>query len=89
MLGSLGWEELLVILAIVALISGASRVADLGGALGRGVREFREGVRGDDEAPDAANDDADTEASAEAPSEAVPPEAAAAGSGAAASPPQE
>lgn len=41
MLGSLGWEELLVILVILALLFGASRVAAVGGALGRGIREFR------------------------------------------------
>lgn len=41
MIGSLGWQELLIILVILALIFGASRVADLGGALGRGIREFR------------------------------------------------
>lgn len=41
MLGSLGWEELLVILVILALLFGASRVSELGGALGRGIREFR------------------------------------------------
>ncbi len=42
MLGSLGWEELLIILVILALLFGASRVAGLGGALGRGIREFRQ-----------------------------------------------
>jgi sec-independent protein translocase protein TatA len=41
MIGSLGWQELLIILVILALIFGATRVADLGGALGRGIREFR------------------------------------------------
>jgi sec-independent protein translocase protein TatA len=45
MVGSLGWQELVLVLAIVALIAGGSRVADVGGALGRGVREFRRGVR--------------------------------------------
>jgi sec-independent protein translocase protein TatA len=52
-LGSLGWEELVLILAIVALIAGGGRVADLGGSLGRGVREFRRGVQGEDEPSDA------------------------------------
>ena len=47
MLGSLGWQELLIILAILALVFGASRVADLGGALGRGIREFRQEAKGD------------------------------------------
>ena len=41
MIGSLGWQELLIILVILALLFGASRVASLGGALGKGIREFR------------------------------------------------
>lgn len=49
MLGSLGWEELLIILVIVALVFGASRVSDLGRSLGRGIREFRDEVKKDDE----------------------------------------
>ena len=48
MLGSLGWQELLIIFAILALIFGASRVADLGGALGRGIREFRSEAKSED-----------------------------------------
>ncbi|MGE0229368.1 MAG: twin-arginine translocase TatA/TatE family subunit [Dehalococcoidia bacterium] len=57
MLGSLGWQELLIVLVILALVFGASRVADMGGALGRGIREFRsEAGRPDDssDAPPAA-----------------------------------
>ena len=51
MFGSLGWQELLIILVILALVFGASRVADLGGALGRGIREFRsEASTGNDKA---------------------------------------
>ena len=50
MIGGLGWQELLIILVIIALIFGATRVADLGGARGRGIREFRqEAARPDDE----------------------------------------
>lgn len=41
MIGDVGWEELLIILVILALVFGASRVSDLGGALGRGIRDFR------------------------------------------------
>jgi sec-independent protein translocase protein TatA len=53
MIGSLGWQELLIILVILALLFGASRVSDLGGALGRGIREFRSEARGeDDDSPD-------------------------------------
>ena len=49
MLGTLGWQELLIVLVILALIFGASRVSDLGGALGRGIREFRTEARRDEE----------------------------------------
>lgn len=49
MFGTLGWQELLIILVILALLFGASRVADLGGALGRGIREFRSEARAEDD----------------------------------------
>lgn len=50
MFGTLGPTELLIILAIIVVLFGASRLAGLGGALGRGIREFREEARnGDDD----------------------------------------
>ena len=52
MLGSLGWQELLIILVILALLFGAGRVAGLGGALGRGIREFRQEARTTDDKKD-------------------------------------
>ncbi len=48
---SLGPTELIVILLIVVLVFGASKLGDLGGAVGRGIREFREASR-DPEAKD-------------------------------------
>ena len=48
MIGGLGWQELLIVLVILALLFGASRVAYLGGALGRGIREFRTEAKSDD-----------------------------------------
>lgn len=63
MIGGLGWQELLIVLVIIALIFGASRVADLGGALGRGIREFRQEARSDDEeeAAEASDEDGEDE----------------------------
>ena len=63
MFGDIGWQELVLTLAILALVFGASRVADIGGALGRGVREFRDEVRGDDKpaAPAKPADEAPAE----------------------------
>jgi len=60
MIGSLGWQELLIILVILALLFGASRVADLGGALGKGIREFRSEARGSE---DESKDDQDAKTS--------------------------
>lgn len=54
MFGSLGWQELLIVLVILALVFGASRVASLGGALGRGIREFRSEASGGDKPKDAS-----------------------------------
>ena len=46
--------ELLIVLAILLLVFGAKRVPQLGRSLGKGIREFREGVaeasREDDDA---------------------------------------
>lgn len=55
-LGPIGAPELLIILAILALLFGASRIRDLGSALGGGIREFRReaGKQDDDEEKDQA-----------------------------------
>ena len=42
--------ELLIILVIVIVLFGATRFAALGGSLGKGIREFRRGIRDDDPA---------------------------------------
>ena len=46
MFGSLGVPELLIILAIVLLIFGYSRLPQLGKGLGQSIRNFRQGLRG-------------------------------------------
>lgn len=48
---SLGAPELLIILVIVMLIFGGSKIRDVMRSLGTGVREFREAASGDKEAP--------------------------------------
>ncbi|MBN2053975.1 twin-arginine translocase TatA/TatE family subunit [bacterium] len=42
----LGFWELVVILLIVLVIFGASRLPKLGGSLGEGIRNFRDSLRG-------------------------------------------
>ena len=44
MFGSFGVMELLVILAIVVIIFGASKLPQLGKGLGEGISNFRDGL---------------------------------------------
>ncbi len=62
MFRSFGWPEALIILAVVVIVFGVGKLPQVGGALGKGIREFRRGKSGlledeDDEAestePDA------------------------------------
>jgi len=46
MIRDIGAPELLIILAIVVVLFGASRVSQIGGAIGRGIREFRHELKG-------------------------------------------
>lgn len=48
MFGSLGLPELLVILVIVIVIFGASRLPQLGRGLGEGISNFKNGLRPDE-----------------------------------------
>lgn len=48
-MASLGAPELLIILVIVIVLFGASRLAGVGAALGNSVREFRKSVKDDDD----------------------------------------
>ncbi len=41
----IGFPEMLVILAILLLVFGASRLPDLGRGLGKAIRGFRESTR--------------------------------------------
>ena len=45
MFGSLGAPELLIILAILVVLFGATRIGDIGKGVGRGIREFRREVK--------------------------------------------
>lgn len=44
-MGTIGWPELLIVLAVVLLIFGVGRIARVGGELGKGVSAFRDGLK--------------------------------------------
>ncbi len=45
----LGPAELLIVLAIVVLVFGGSRLAEVGGSLGKGIKDFRKAMTDEDE----------------------------------------
>jgi sec-independent protein translocase protein TatA len=45
----LGMQELLLILVILVLIFGTSRIPELGRGLGEGIRNFKKSIKGDEE----------------------------------------
>jgi sec-independent protein translocase protein TatA len=42
----IGTPELIIILVIIVLLFGVGRIGKIAGELGKGVREFREGLAG-------------------------------------------
>jgi sec-independent protein translocase protein TatA len=50
----LGPTELIIILVIVVLLFGVGRISKIAGELGKGIRSFREGLKGEDETSEGA-----------------------------------
>ncbi|HYG65363.1 MAG TPA: twin-arginine translocase TatA/TatE family subunit [Thermoanaerobaculia bacterium] len=47
-MGPIGIPELLIILVIVVLLFGATRLPNIGKGLGEGIRNFKKGIKSDD-----------------------------------------
>lgn len=45
----LGMPELLVILVIVLIVFGAGKLPEIGGAIGKGIKNFKKSIRDNDE----------------------------------------
>ena len=76
--GALQPWHLIVILVIVLIVFGPGKLPDLGQSLGRGIREFKSSVKGEDEEEEAKPKAATTEVP-KAEAKAEPAKAAAAG----------
>jgi sec-independent protein translocase protein TatA len=51
-MGRVGLPEMLVILAIVIIIFGANRLPGLGRGIGSAIKNFKDGIKSDDETAD-------------------------------------
>ena len=49
MLESIGWPELLVILAVATLLCGGKKIPEVAKGLGEGIRNFKTALKGDPE----------------------------------------
>ena len=52
MFGSLGIPELIIILVIILLLFGASRLPEIGRGLGKGIKNFKESTKDSDKGDD-------------------------------------
>ncbi|OLC08127.1 MAG: hypothetical protein AUH41_08925 [Gemmatimonadetes bacterium 13_1_40CM_66_11] len=50
MLGNLGFTEIAILLLILVLFFGAKRIPEIGASIGKGIKEFKRGLK--DEAPE-------------------------------------
>ena len=49
MFGHFGWQEILLILLIIIVLFGASRIPSIMKAMGKGVKEFKQGISSDED----------------------------------------
>ena len=47
-MGRIGLPELLIVLLILVVLFGASKIPQLGRGIGEGIRNFKKGLKGDD-----------------------------------------
>jgi len=47
--GNVGWQGALVIVLVLLLVFGPKRLPEMGRSLGRGMREFKDSISGNDE----------------------------------------
>jgi sec-independent protein translocase protein TatA len=47
--GSIGWQGAVVIVLVLLLVFGPKRLPEMGRSLGRGMREFKDSVTGNDQ----------------------------------------
>ena len=67
MLRFLGPTELIIILIIVVIVFGVGRLPEVGGALGKGIRDFKKGLQSSDDEAKAKEVAKDAEEKPETP----------------------
>jgi sec-independent protein translocase protein TatA len=55
-MGKFGVTEILLILAVVLIFFGGKKIPELMKGMGKGIKEFKDGMKGDDENSKPGND---------------------------------
>jgi sec-independent protein translocase protein TatA len=71
--GSIGWQGAVVLVLVLLLVFGPKRLPEMGRSLGRGMREFKDSLTGNDQED---SEPEKIELTAPASSTPVPPDAA-------------
>jgi sec-independent protein translocase protein TatA len=72
-MSTLGAPELILILVIVLLLFGVGRIGKIGGELGKGIKSFREGLKGDEPVEKPAETPAEKVEDSVKPEDKIPP----------------
>lgn len=56
MLGNLGFTEIAILLLILVLFFGAKRIPEIGASIGKGIKEFKRGLKTEEEQEPPASD---------------------------------
>ena len=59
MFGSIGPQEILIVLVIALVVLGPKKLPEMARSLGKGVKEFKEGINDDDTVDVVADEDED------------------------------
>ena len=55
MLGNLGFTEIAILLLILVLFFGAKRIPEIGASIGKGIKEFKRGLKTDEQEPPSSD----------------------------------
>jgi sec-independent protein translocase protein TatA len=58
MFGNLGFTEIAILVLILVLFFGAKRIPEIGASIGKGIKEFKRGLKSDEAVEPPASSDA-------------------------------
>ncbi len=60
-MGIPGWVEIIIVLVIILLLFGPGRIGKVASELGKGIRNFKSGLNGEDEKKETSDEETKTD----------------------------